>query len=312
MFRPTTAGPDLDLVTSCMPDDPTTAIDAERYRRELAEGCYRPEWTWLYQPDERPLGRALWWAPAHFDQPVALDCLWVDPSVPDRESVGAGLLDAGHEALIAAGCERAPDYHIDVATDWRSDPAAVSAVEWRQRAAARAGLTDVVERLSLAWHRGTPLPARSERVTFRPADDAAFLAAFAAVARGSLDVNTRRMLDAVGADRQAADDLDFYLSLPGERDWWRLAYVGNELVGLVIPSRSAYDASVSYLGVVPEARGHGYVDDLLAEITHVHAVAGAERITGTTDTTNAPMAAAFRRGGYEVTKIRFVMSQPQG
>jgi ribosomal protein S18 acetylase RimI-like enzyme len=312
MFRPTTAGPDLDLVTSCMPDDPTTAIDAERYRRELAEGCYRPEWTWLYQPDERPLGRALWWAPAHFDQPVALDCLWVDPSVPDRESVGAGLLDAGHEALIAAGCERAPDYHIDVATDWRSDPAAVSAVEWRQRAAARAGLTDVVERLSLAWHRGTPLPARSERVTFRPADDAAFLAAFAAVARGSLDVNTRRMLDAVGADRQAADDLDFYLSLPGERDWWRLAYVGNELVGLVIPSRSAYDASVSYLGVVPEARGHGYVDDLLAEITHFHAVAGAERITGTTDTTNAPMAAAFRRGGYEVTKIRFVMSQPQG
>jgi ribosomal protein S18 acetylase RimI-like enzyme len=312
MFRPTTAGPDLDLVTSCMPDDPTTAIDAERYRRELAERCYRPEWTWLYQPDERPLGRALWWAPAHFDQPVALDCLWVDPSVPDRESVGAGLLDAGHEALIAAGCERAPDYHIDVATDWRSDPAAVSAVEWRQRAAARAGLTDVVERPSLAWHRGTPLPARSERVTFRPADDAAFLAAFAAVARGSVDVNTRRMLDAVGADRQAADDLDFYLSLPGERDWWRLAYVGNELVGLVIPSRSAYDASVSYLGVVPEARGHGYVDDLLAEITHVHAVAGAERITGTTDTTNAPMAAAFRRGGYEVTKIRFVMSQPQG
>jgi GNAT superfamily N-acetyltransferase len=312
MFRPTTAGPDLDLVSSCLPDDPTKAIDADRYRRELAEGSYRPEWTWLYQPAARPLGRALWWAPAHFDHPVALDCLWVDAAVPDRVSVGAGLLAAGHEALRAAGVERLPEYHIDLPTDWRSDRAAVSAVEWRQQAAARAGLTDVVERLSFAWHHGTPLPPRSERVEFRPADDGAFLAAFAAVARGSLDINTRRMLGAVGADAQAADDLEFYLSLPGERDWWRLAYVGNQLVGLVVPSRSAYDASVSYLGVLPEARGHGYVDDLLAEITQVHAATGAERITGTTDTTNAPMAAAFERGGYELTQIRIVMSQPPG
>ena len=59
---------------------------------------------------------------------------------------------------------------------------------------------------------------------------------------------------------------------------------------LTIPSRSADNASVSYLGVVPTHRGHG--DDLLAEITRQHADNGAPQITGTTDTTNAPMAAA--------------------
>jgi ribosomal protein S18 acetylase RimI-like enzyme len=81
----------------------------------------------------------------------------------------------------------------------------------------------------------------------------------------------------------------------------------GERVGFIIPSRSAYDASVSYLGVVPEFRGQGYVDDLLAEITHVHADAGARRITGTTDTTNAPMAAAFLRGGYTIAATRIVI-----
>ncbi|MDJ0334092.1 hypothetical protein QMG83_02525 [Salinibacterium sp. G-O1] len=42
----------------------------------------------------------------------------------------------------------------------------------------------------------------------------------------------------------------------------------------------------------------------------MHADAGARRITGTTDTTNAPMAAAFLRGGYQVTKARVVVSAP--
>jgi ribosomal protein S18 acetylase RimI-like enzyme len=82
------------------------------------------------------------------------------------------------------------------------------------------------------------------------------------------------------------------------------------LVGFAIPSRSAYHPSVSYLGVLPRFRGRGFVDDLLAEITHIHAEAGAERITGTTDTTNAPMAAAFGRAGYRNTACRIVLSAP--
>ncbi|GAA3093325.1 hypothetical protein GCM10020254_42930 [Streptomyces goshikiensis] len=49
---------------------------------------------------------------------------------------------------------------------------------------------------------------------------------------------------------------------------------------------------------------------MLAEITRFHAAAGAQRVTATTDTVNAPMAAAFDRAGYEVTQIRLVLEQP--
>ena len=47
---------------------------------------------------------------------------------------------------------------------------------------------------------------------------------FRQIAVGSLDVMTRREVAALGADRQAREDMGIYLSMPGGRDWWRLAY----------------------------------------------------------------------------------------
>lgn len=156
-------------------------------------------------------------------------------------------------------------------------------------------------------------PQRSVRLRFEQADDDAFLEVFAGVAEGSLDIHTQRDLAETGPAAQAADDLGFYRSLPGKREMWRLAYNAQDArVGFIIASRSAYDASVSYLGVIPNFRGQGLVDDLLAEITTMHADNGAPQITGTTDTTNAPMAAAFHGAGYKVSATRIVIGPHPG
>jgi RimJ/RimL family protein N-acetyltransferase len=107
------------------------------------------------------------------------------------------------------------------------------------------------------------------------------------------------------------EDLEFYRSCPGERSWWRLAETTDgELAGFAIPSATPYHRNVGYLGVVPEQRGHGYVDDLLGEITRFHVAAGADCITATTDRANTPMAAAFDRAGYRVTEAVLVFQAP--
>ena len=63
--------------------------------------------------------------------------------------------------------------------------------------------------------------------------------------------------------------------MPGDRDWWRLAYdADGKLVGFEMPSANAGGPTVGYLGVLPEHRGHRYIDDLLAEITHFLAETG--------------------------------------
>ena len=81
--------------------------------------------------------------------------------------------------------------------------------------------------------------------------------------------------------------------------WWELAYAPDgELVGLVMPARNPTSPVVDYIGVVPEHRGKGYVDELLARGAATLLSAGAEQIRADTDTANAPMADAFRRAGY--------------
>jgi len=309
LMRSATAS-DLGLLLSCRPTEPVRWVSAERHGRESAVGSHRPEWTWVAEEDGELVARAIWWAPPGREHPLTLDCLWVADRVVDRIAVAADLIATAHLAHRHAGARHATDFEIDVRPDWRADAAALAAVEWRQQAAARAGLTHTLERVSFLWTPGVGVPVDPHRLVFVPErDDEVFVDAFRRVAEGSLDDLTRRNVAQMGADDQARDDLEFYLGLPGERDWWRLAHTREgDLVGFAIPSRSAYDASVSFLGVVPDRRGHGYVDDLLAEITRQHAGRGAQRITGTTDTTNAPMAAAFLRGGYECTGVRMVLS----
>ena len=80
----------------------------------------------------------------------------------------------------------------------------------------------------------------------------------------------------------------------------------GDIVGFVIPTRTAYDASISYLGVLPEHRGRGYVNSLLAEMVRVHADAGERQIVGTTDADNLPMRAAFSRAGFTPAAVRIV------
>ncbi|MFE3555436.1 GNAT family N-acetyltransferase [Streptomyces sp. NPDC059193] len=320
LLRSVTADPaDLDRAVAYPADAPVSpvpALTAERVREELAENRCRPEWTWIAEDEDgRILARALWWGRADSERPVALDCLQVHEDVPDPAAVAAALLEAGRTAFGAH-----PGYNLSLPRDWRADPALAAAVAWRREAARRAGLTSEIERLRYEWTLpqlppGVPPAAviaePTGRLVFREGTDEEFLDVFGRLSRGSLDVNTRQELAGMTEEEFAREDFAFYSDCPGERSWWRLAHLPDgTLAGMAIPSATPYHRNVGYLGVVPEQRGRGLIDEILAEITRFHAAAGAERITATTDTVNVPMAAAFDRAGYEVTEIRLVLEAP--
>jgi RimJ/RimL family protein N-acetyltransferase len=50
--------------------------------------------------------------------------------------------------------------------------------------------------------------------------------------------------------------------------------------------------------VLPEHRGNGYIDEILAEGTCILSVQNVPRIRAATDLGNTPMANAFQRAGY--------------
>ncbi|TDW69070.1 acetyltransferase (GNAT) family protein [Curtobacterium sp. PhB25] len=297
---------DREALLAFSTSEPVAWIGPDRYRAESGTDNYRQGWSWLAERDGRPVARALWWGGADAEVPSTLDDLLVAPDVPERDrvAIAAGLITAGTAAFGAR-----PEWIVDVAVDWHDDPDAVAAVSWRTAAARAAGLGRSTERVSVAWtpDHGVPMPSS---LRFRSGDDDEFVDLFARVAVGSLDAHTVASVDELGPRGAAADDLEFYRSLPGSRDGWRIALDPDGLVvGFVLATRTAYDAAISFIGVLPQHRGRGVVDGLLAEGLRVHAEAGEPKVVGTTDAANTPMRRAFERAGFVVTKRRIVFER---
>ncbi|MET8201760.1 GNAT family N-acetyltransferase [Micromonospora taraxaci] len=268
---------------------------------DLAERRRRPEWMWVALHDDRLLARVAWWGHGGADTPLLLDILDVDDDGEDLAEVAQALYETAAKQVLSSGAVP-PEYGRFVPADWREDPETYRAVRTRMGVLENTGARLTVERLRLEWRAGTELPAPDQRLAFRPAVDTDELVALMTRALdGTLDAHSRSDL-AQMSPREAAvkhyeQELATYSS---PRDWWRIGTLGEdgEPVGFVIPARNSYHPVIAYLGVVPEHRGHGYVDGLLAEGTRLLAAERVPRIRAATDLGNVPMANAFARAGY--------------
>ncbi|WP_027341787.1 GNAT family N-acetyltransferase [Hamadaea tsunoensis] len=294
---------DLDVILTLLADKSINTADPARYQAQLESRHYRPEWTWLAVDGDVIVAAAVWWGFPSGTEPLALDGLYAVPALAD-------VVPVWTELIRAAGVPHA-EYHIFLPGGWRTDPDVSAALEPRTAAAKAAGLTNVLERLRYEWKTGTPVPPRSTRLRFEtePSDEA-FLDVFRRTAEGSLDDDTRTRVARDGLDEFAAETLDMYKTMPGPREWWKLAYSveTGDLVGFAMPSANNGGPVVGFLGVLPAHRGHRYADDLLAEITADLAESGAARIAADTDLDNVPMVRSFDRLGYDNFGVRLVLS----
>ncbi len=276
----------------------------EELASDLDKGHRRPEWLWLARRGGRLAARAGWWARPGDEHPLILDILDLDDSGhPETVDIAARLLRTAMAEVVPEGTQP-PQYIRFLDPDWRESPATRQPAEDRMAAAAQTGARFFVERLNLEWQPGTPIPAPTARLSFRPvAGPDELLALMTEVMDGTLDAHDRADLARVPAREAAAqhyhEELARYTS---PRDWWRIAELpGGEPAGFVIPAHNGYSPIIAYLGVVPAHRGHGYIAEILAEGTRVLAAQGVPFIKASTDLGNVPMAAAFHRAGWRTT-----------
>lgn len=297
--------PELLQRAARMATTPGVGMTPARIEAEIAAGRLQPHWSQVaLDDDDAIIGRALWWG-RDDTVPLTLDVWDAVAGHDEPESILCALLERGHAALASRGIAVPLPHTVRVPTTWRDRADIARDVRAKISAAAGAGLGRRNERRQFQWDRGSAVPAAGTHLRFERADDDTFVDLIARCAHGSLDVMTQRELAATDALGLARDEVDYYRSCPGERGWWRVARDRwGDVVGIAIPSATPTNRNVGYLAVLPEHRGHGYVDDLLAFITAFHAAAGADRITATTDAVNTPMAAAFRRAGYRCTETR--------
>jgi RimJ/RimL family protein N-acetyltransferase len=278
---------------------------------DLAAGRRHPEWMWLALRGDHVVARLAWWAPGDTRTPALLDIVDLDDdAAPDLSivDVGVHLVRTAMAGTLPAGPR--PEYLRFLAPDWRGDPRARRAVADRTEVLGATGARPLVERLRLRWSPDTPVPVPAGRLRLTPAPDRAELVGLMTrVLTGTLDAHSLRELARMPAHRAAEEQYDGELSrYPSPREWWRVGRRGDgEPVGFVIPARNSYHAIIAYIGVVPEHRGHGFVDELLAAGTSLLAAQGVAQIRAATDIGNRPMAAAFARAGYVVFEEQITM-----
>ncbi|MGW0121420.1 GNAT family N-acetyltransferase [Streptomyces sp. NPDC003327] len=312
VVRPLAGPEELDLFRGL-----TYSLDHE-LADDLATGRRLPEWMWVALRGGRLLGRLSWWAHTAGAEPGALDFFDLDPALPEDERVEVGLrlLETATAAVVPAGARR-PEFGRFLPADWREVPETRALLESLFTVLERSGARPLVERLRLEWRPGTPVAEPTDRLTFRPVRDREDLVALMTpVMEGTLDAHGRADLASGLSAREAAElhydeELGHYAS---PRAWWRVAELPGtgEPVGFVVPARNNYHHTIAYVGVLPAHRGHGYIDEILAEGTRVLAAEDVPRVRAATDLGNVPMAAAFARAGYVTFEraINYVWDAP--
>lgn len=299
-----------DLAIS--PGDSSPSPLLEEFRTRYASVKSRPEWCFV--AEEKPeegggvIGCVGYRAPqSHGDQERAPDeIILFDLLLPwqsDYLKVGTALLRESLARLEERGVQSLR-FEFASADFWdeqeRPNPCAEP---WRQ-IASHLGMALHQEKVSFR-HIGPPLSLASHPpLVLRSLDEvgqSAYVDAIERVSTGTLDTIDRQNIARFGAKAAAehffdsiADGMDY------EPRLWKLAYTPDgSLVGLVAPVKMwGALGTLGYIGVVPEQRGKGYVDDLLREGNAALAAEGIGRIVADTDIANVPMQRAFLRAGY--------------
>jgi len=278
--------------------------EVEHYLKSMfAAGSMRSEWCFVAEEvqGDHPLGRVALWTLPGTEEPFALVLLDV-PWDGEYMGVGARLLADVLEKARALGAKEI-EHVVD---DPPMRPQFQHHPERRTELLESVGFAFRRETGRFEWRGGGP-PAVPGRLSFRTLEDVgedAFVEAMIRVSEGTLDREIRGERERLGAQRAAREFFEDARRVEHDPAWWRLAYTPEEdLVGLVMPAEPPGFLTIFYVGVVPEMRGRGYVDDLLATGTATLLEArrreGNEKpLRADTDVANGPMAAAFERAGW--------------
>ena len=161
------------------------------------------------------------------------------------------------------------------------------------------------------WNEPKPLLTVPSRLQFRPVtepDRPLLLELLESAMAASLDRHDQEAAARVGgvaAARKFLEEVDEHFGY--HLEWWQFgANEADEIVGFSLPviypgeQRNGFEeATLYYIGVLPEHRGHGYGFDLLCQATRLMQQVGVWRIYCDTDVLNVPMIKAFERAGYE-------------
>jgi GNAT superfamily N-acetyltransferase len=280
------------------------ADTAQYVRRLFDTKCSRLDWCFIAEESGDAIARIALWSSPQEDAPrdfVLFNAPW--DSSGSARGAATHLLSHVEQFFILAGaksighCQDTPPRE----PQWQTNQPA------RRQCLERAGFHIARHTLRYRLNDALLTPPLSDRINLKAiaeADDAVLLPLVEQVVAASHDQLDREGCAEMGIDKHARELIADLREMRVDDSWWRLAYERNadgtsgDAIGFILPTGSADMGTIGYVGVLPEHRGKGYVDALIAHAAHVLKTAQFSRIVADTDLSNKPMARAFERNGW--------------
>nr|WP_279308285.1 GNAT family N-acetyltransferase [Nodosilinea sp. FACHB-131] len=152
------------------------------------------------------------------------------------------------------------------------------------------------------------VPSRLKFKTAKSLSYEILLSLVAQVMESSIDASDQKQVIEHGS-RQAAEQFltESTDGFSHQDEWWQVGVSSDDrIIGFVFPviyqggaRNGLEEATVYYIGVLPEHRGQGFATDLLLKGTRVLQDVGVWRVFCDTDVSNIPMISTFERAGYQ-------------
>lgn len=144
--------------------------------------------------------------------------------------------------------------------------------------------------------------------TLQEVGEDGFIDAIKAVTDETLDREDAISIATHGSNQAAILYFELLKEIDFNETWWKVAYnEKGEFVGLVVPPKFGEDrGAINYIGVIPEKRGKGYVNDLLWEGSKILIDDGIKSLIADIDVQNYPLEKALNLLGYEYKRLLIV------
>jgi GNAT superfamily N-acetyltransferase len=269
---------------------------ATRLRDAWATGDGGPQCTFVLERDGSRIARV-----AYVTQPAATSRedfleastvgLWLPWDDADATAIGARLIGDAIAALPSS---------VD-AVDAYANPVLAAHADERRAIFEAAGMALFQEKIGFEWRADAPPTTPPEhRLTFRPAADVGDDVLTAVMDRttvGTLDRQDRYYAALVPPGTWGREMLG-YRTDEDAPDWLVGFDAAGAPVGHALLSRFDERGTIAHIGVVPEARGRGYIHELLGAINDHARRRGFAAVLSDCDTLNPPMHAAMERAGH--------------
>jgi RimJ/RimL family protein N-acetyltransferase len=268
-----------------------------------AQGASRPEWCFVAEDESGGrIGRVGYRVESTVSNPAWLGNLpptelyafglWLPWDEHEYEQLGRGLLAATLDKVRA---------EVPARLDVRVNREMHDHADSRVRLLEDLGMTLFQEKEGFTWRdSGTPVspPHRLSFATVLEVGRVRYQKVMARAGRDTLDRNDRWYRSHMDESHWAAQMME-YLDEADAPSWLVASTAAGEAVGMVgVSGFEPGVATITFIGVVPEHRGHGYSGDLLQAATAAAQARGFAEVLSDVDTLNRPMVNAMRKGGH--------------